>query len=123
VNTQVNNDSGSAPIKSGQVDAVASDATVMHRGGCLLTTHEFEHQGDNDWLLTQRCYTHTGITFVPLKSYEIHGISDKRAALQDAEQHILSSGGRKGQWCSNTPSAVHYDVPNHIVGDQQVRRS
>ena len=122
MNTQVNNDSGHGPIESGQLDAVATGASIMHLAGCPLTTHEFEYQGDHHWLLTQRCYTHAGITFVPLKTYEIRGVSDKRAALEDAEQHILNSGGRKGQWCSNTPSAVHYDVPHHMVGDQQGRQ-
>lgn len=100
-------------VESGQADAAAIGASTVHPGRPLrttLTTHEFVYQGDRDWMLMQRCYTHTGISLVPLKSYEFHGISDKQAALDDAEQHILGSGGRKGQWSGTTPTASRYDI-------------
>ncbi|GAA2429229.1 hypothetical protein [Mycolicibacterium llatzerense] len=122
MNAQVSNgDGGQTELR--QSDATASSAPMLHPGRPLrttLTTHEFVYQGDHDWMLMQRCYTHVGVTLVPLKSYEIHGSSDKRAALDDAEQHILSFGGRKGQWSGTTPSESHYSIVHCIPNDRHV---
>ena len=122
MNSQVSNGDGSQ-TELRQSDATAFSAPMLHPGRPLrttLTTHEFVYQGDHDWMLMQRCYTHTGVTLVPLKSYEVHGSSDKRAALDDAEQHILSSGGRKGQWFGTTPSESFYNIAHCIPIDRHV---
>ena len=101
MNTQANGGDGITQNGSGQVETLASDASMMRDvtpetpdfGSTArqpVTTHEVEYRGNHEWLLTQWCYTHTGITSVPLKTYEVHGISDKAAALKDAERHILT---------------------------------
>jgi hypothetical protein len=122
MNTQAKVGDGIAQHASGQVESVAPNAS-MKRGVASetadfgatarqpVTTHEIEYQGNHEWLLTQWCYTHTGITYVPVKTYEVHGVSDKRAALKDAERHILSHGCRKGQWYGYTPTIGRYAVP------------
>ncbi|MFV8161352.1 hypothetical protein ACNQVK_04425 [Mycobacterium sp. 134] len=121
MNAQVSGDRSQTGLR--QSDATAFSAPMLHPGRPIrttLTTHEFVYRGDHDWMLMQRCYTHTGVTLVPLKSYEVHGSSDKRAALDDAEQHILSAGGRKGQWSGTTPSESFYNIAHCIPNGRHV---